>query len=205
MEGQTAFRTLERFFFHEWVDFLWSYKRTSPLLFSYMAFGAEGLSRFSERSLPGRVEAAESLVKEAREDFQQTAVSFFWRCNIVDPTRRPKHWRVGRQSDAAILKASAKTKESIFFSIVTVPLLQQGLWVGFSQIAAEVKKKRGNFFVIDFGQPIGGAKGQSTSLVRYEISYSSIEAHAYPILASELKRHPLIVLSDLGLKIVESN
>lgn len=76
---------LRQFFWAEWVDFLWHYKRRSPLLFAYMQYGAAGATGFDPKRLEGKVTRAEALISEARKDFEKSGTSFFWKSRILGP------------------------------------------------------------------------------------------------------------------------
>lgn len=57
------------------------------------------------------------------------------------------------------------------------------------------------FASFDYGMVIGYAAGSQTSIVRYDIDYTTVHAHAYPITAEEARKHPLTTLDVLDLEL----
>ncbi len=190
---------LRQFFWGEWVDFLWRYKRRSPLLFSYMQYGSAGATGFDPKYLEGKVARAEALIAEARKDFEKSSTSFFWKCRILGPERRAKHWPARGYSKAAVVKTSGQQKEGIFFPNVTVLDVQQGLWVAMAAFPQQMKRRKNRLFVVDTEAPVGASSGKETSLVRYDVDFSACCAHAYPVLRTDVKEHPFTSLGRFGL------
>ena len=84
---------------------------------------------------------------------------------------------------------------------MTLILLSQGLWGIFAAHFEKVRVKRLRFASFDYGIDIGFANGIGTSIVRYDIDYTAIHAHAYPVAPEEAKKHPLVTLDDLNLEV----
>ena len=48
---------------------------------------------------------------------------------------------------------------------------------------------------------MGYSSGEATSIVRYDIDYTAVCAHAYPISKQEADRDPLVTLDDANLEL----
>lgn len=193
---------LSRAFFMEWVRFLYRYRRRSPLLLAFLQEGPQAGRYFDYSTLRRKVETVEGWINQAKADFQASAISFFWKCQITTRGNRQKHWRHRKADSAKVCKMTENTRESIFHPDITEQSMLEGLWTLFAVYFDEFKRREIGKAVIDFGCEVGFTRGRTTSLAQYEIGYNPPVAHCFPILASEKADYPFIRLSTFNLRFV---
>lgn len=185
----------------EWGRFLFKYRRSSSFLRDYLAYGPEQFENFNQAYLQKKILRISSWIHQAREEFLAGKISFLWNCRVLDHRDRPKHWRPHGFSDSKIQKQSSKNEEGIFVPGMVPKFLLQGLRCIFAVNYEQVRSRKLRFASFNYGMVIGYAAGNPTSIVRYDIDYTAVHAHAYPITPEEARKHPLTTLDDLDLEL----
>ena len=196
-----AVMCIEPKFRQQWIRFLWRYRRRSPLLFNFMAYGTDWAADRPRLQLQRKIDILESWITQAKEDFKKSKVRFFWDCSVLNHKDRPKHWRPTSFSKARVQRESLSNREGIFMPSMTLFFIEQGLWCIFANQFDRVLRRQLRFASFDFKMEVGFANGTATSIVRYDISYPAVHAHAYPISPAEAQKHPYVTLDDVGLEI----
>ncbi len=204
MEDYDAALHLEPCFRREWVRFLWRYRRRSNFLLRFFSFGPDFADELSRDYVKTKIQQALSWIETAKKDFLESRISFFWNCRILNYRDRPKHWRPATFSRQRVQMESYKNKEGIFVPGMPTILLSQGLWGIFEAHFDRVRRRRLRFASFDFGIDVGYSMGEATSIVRYDINYTAVHAHAYPISKQEADRDPLVTLDDVNFELRRS-
>ncbi len=186
----------------EWYMFLHTYRRRSPLLMAYMRQGPQAGRLFDYSALLRKVERVEGWIAEAKSAFLDSDASFFWKCNIINRTKRQKHWRHRTMGPLESLYGDFAGKERVqFHPVITEESMQEGLWTLFAVYFDEFKWRRVEKATIDFEKTVGFSKGQETSLVQYEIwaILPKPSVLLFPVIASEVQNYPFVRLSAYHL------
>jgi hypothetical protein len=128
-------------FWRAWIDFLFSYKRRSPLLLHYMQEGATAGHYFDPQCVDRKLSVRESWMPRCKADFIASPVSFFWTCHILGPEKRSKHWPPARISLERLKRLSARRDESFFLPGLKPLDAEQGLWVAMAEHFEGIKRK----------------------------------------------------------------
>jgi hypothetical protein len=138
----------------------------------------------------------------AREEFNQTRASFFWGIHVITRQERSKHWPPKNKSNKQIQKDSKKLKESFFCNEIRISLLEQTLRLSIAADFMNVWAKRRRYISYDTEQTIGYSDGKPTSIIRFDIDYSTSSAHGYPIAASEIRKsHKLVTATEMEVEV----
>ena len=187
--------------FREWLIFLGHYKRHSPLLNTYLVYRKDAGKFYAPETLGRKLERLEGWIDQARKDFLKSKTAFFFNCKMLRREKRPKHWKGKNVSRENLRDWSKESGESVFLSEIRESHLLQGLWLAMAAHFFDFKKHK-RHFVVDFEIHVGFSAGELTSLAQYEVDYTAVHAHGFPILAGEEEDYPVVKMSDMGVKFI---
>jgi hypothetical protein len=190
-------RDLDHWFEREWIDFLWHYRRHSPLLFQFIMNGKYAGWYYHPKYLRKKVARLQEWIDDAKKDFHED-LKFFLNSSLDTSAKARKHWRNPKVPPSKVRQESLSRREGIFHPRFKDVHLHLALFVAMNKFFRRFKNRSLRFVSVDFGEPVGFAYGNETSHVRYDLDYTSNRYHAYPVTIAEARKHPRVTLREAG-------
>jgi hypothetical protein len=126
-------------------------------------------------------------------------VTLFHRIHLIDKTVRSKLWPSKSWTHEEVMARSGRKSGSIFYPEITAQELESTLQGIMGARFEEFLDKKHTRYFVDFVELIGAAHKEPTNHVCFEIDYSTLAYHAYPISVDEIPKDADVLV------LVESN